>query len=165
MIGDTPLYNLKAVIHETGLSPETLRAWERRYGLLKPQRSPGGHRLYSQILESFGLAILLVTSFIQSLNGAQGFPYFVLLLVEGVLVMWWGAARRQKIPFFAGLGASVLNVVAQVVVLISVYEVNRWFIILGVGLTLVVLAVFVERRRERLLIQAQTWRDALETWS
>jgi DNA-binding transcriptional MerR regulator/methylmalonyl-CoA mutase cobalamin-binding subunit len=44
----TPIYNLKAVIHETGLSPETLRAWERRYGLLKPQRSPGGHRLYSQ---------------------------------------------------------------------------------------------------------------------
>ncbi len=44
----TPIYNLKAVIHETGLSPETLRAWERRYGLLKPKRSPGGHRLYSQ---------------------------------------------------------------------------------------------------------------------
>jgi len=44
----TPTYNLKAVIHETGLSPATLRAWERRYGLLKPQRSPGGHRLYSE---------------------------------------------------------------------------------------------------------------------
>jgi DNA-binding transcriptional MerR regulator len=48
MIDHTPIYNLKAVIHETGLTPETLRAWERRYGLLKPQRSPGGHRLYSQ---------------------------------------------------------------------------------------------------------------------
>jgi MerR family transcriptional regulator, light-induced transcriptional regulator len=48
MSDTTPIYNLKAVIHETGLSPETLRAWERRYGLLKPQRSPGGHRLYSQ---------------------------------------------------------------------------------------------------------------------
>jgi DNA-binding transcriptional MerR regulator len=48
MIDNAPLYNLKAVIHETGLGPETLRAWERRYGLLKPQRSPGGHRLYSQ---------------------------------------------------------------------------------------------------------------------
>ena len=48
MPDDTPIYNLKAVIHETGLSPATLRAWERRYGLLKPQRSPGGHRLYSE---------------------------------------------------------------------------------------------------------------------
>ena len=48
MIDDTPLYNLKAVIHETGLSPETLRAWERRYGLPRPQRSTGGHRLFTQ---------------------------------------------------------------------------------------------------------------------
>jgi DNA-binding transcriptional MerR regulator len=42
-----PMFNLKAVIHETGLTPATLRAWERRYGLFKPQRSPGGHRLYT----------------------------------------------------------------------------------------------------------------------
>jgi DNA-binding transcriptional MerR regulator len=43
-----PAYNLKAVVHETGLTPATLRAWERRYGFFKPQRSPGGHRLYSE---------------------------------------------------------------------------------------------------------------------
>ncbi|HEN8802087.1 TPA: MerR family transcriptional regulator [Pseudomonas putida] len=31
----------------TGVNPVTLRAWERRYGLLKPQRTAKGHRLYS----------------------------------------------------------------------------------------------------------------------
>jgi len=31
----------------SGVSPELLRAWERRYGLLDPVRSPGGLRLYS----------------------------------------------------------------------------------------------------------------------
>jgi DNA-binding transcriptional MerR regulator len=30
-----------------GVSPDLLRAWERRYGLLRPQRSAGGLRLYS----------------------------------------------------------------------------------------------------------------------
>ena len=30
-----------------GVSPELLRAWERRYGLLQPSRSGGGFRLYS----------------------------------------------------------------------------------------------------------------------
>jgi MerR family transcriptional regulator, light-induced transcriptional regulator len=30
-----------------GLSPELLRAWERRYDLLEPERSAGGFRLYS----------------------------------------------------------------------------------------------------------------------
>ena len=44
----TPAYNLKVVIRETGLKPDTLRAWERRYGLPNPRRSSGGHRLYSQ---------------------------------------------------------------------------------------------------------------------
>lgn len=43
-----PTFNLKAVVNETGLKPDTLRAWERRYGLPNPQRTPGGHRLYSQ---------------------------------------------------------------------------------------------------------------------
>ncbi|TFH33979.1 MAG: MerR family transcriptional regulator [Anaerolineales bacterium] len=43
-----PTYNLKAVLKETGLKADTLRAWERRYGLPEPARSSGGHRLFSQ---------------------------------------------------------------------------------------------------------------------
>ena len=31
----------------TGISPELLRAWEQRYGLLQPTRTAGGFRLYS----------------------------------------------------------------------------------------------------------------------
>jgi DNA-binding transcriptional MerR regulator len=31
----------------TGVSPELLRAWEQRYGLLRPTRSDGGFRLYA----------------------------------------------------------------------------------------------------------------------
>ncbi|MFN8446629.1 MAG: MerR family transcriptional regulator [Caldilineaceae bacterium] len=45
---DTPIFNLKAVVQETGIKPDTLRAWERRYDLPKPQRTESGHRLYSQ---------------------------------------------------------------------------------------------------------------------
>lgn len=32
----------------SGVSPDLLRAWERRYGLLRPSRSAGGLRLYSE---------------------------------------------------------------------------------------------------------------------
>ncbi|ASQ45688.1 MerR family transcriptional regulator [Legionella clemsonensis] len=32
---------------ETGVNPVTLRAWERRYGLIHPKRTMKGHRLYS----------------------------------------------------------------------------------------------------------------------
>lgn len=48
MSDTTPTFNLKAVVRETGLKPDTLRAWERRYGVPAPQRTDSGHRLYSQ---------------------------------------------------------------------------------------------------------------------
>ncbi len=48
MASSEPLFNLKAVVRQTGIKPDTLRAWERRYGLPVPRRSTGGHRLYSQ---------------------------------------------------------------------------------------------------------------------
>jgi DNA-binding transcriptional MerR regulator len=35
------------VSRRTGVSPELLRAWERRYGLFEPDRSPGRFRLYT----------------------------------------------------------------------------------------------------------------------
>jgi DNA-binding transcriptional MerR regulator len=36
-----------ALSRRVGVSPELLRAWEERYGLLQPARSAGGFRLYS----------------------------------------------------------------------------------------------------------------------
>lgn len=45
---EAPRFNLKAAVKQTGIKPDTLRAWERRYGLPNPERSSGGHRLYSQ---------------------------------------------------------------------------------------------------------------------
>ncbi len=47
-MSDEPLYNLKAVVQRTGLKPDTLRGWERRYGLPCPVRSGGRQRLYTQ---------------------------------------------------------------------------------------------------------------------
>ena len=47
-ISDIPTFNMKVVVKETGLKPDTLRAWERRYGIPSPERTKGGHRLYTQ---------------------------------------------------------------------------------------------------------------------
>ena len=48
MVSTAPAFNLKVVLKETGIAADTLRAWERRYGLPMPRRSAGGHRLYSR---------------------------------------------------------------------------------------------------------------------
>lgn len=41
------LLPIREVARLTGVNPVTLRAWERRYGLVVPQRTGKGHRLYS----------------------------------------------------------------------------------------------------------------------
>ncbi|EJM43700.1 putative transcriptional regulator [Pseudomonas sp. GM33] len=38
---------IREVARLTGVNAVTLRAWERRYGLIVPQRTPKGHRLFS----------------------------------------------------------------------------------------------------------------------
>jgi len=66
----------------TGVSPELLRAWEQRYGLLQPTRTPGGFRLYSaadearvqhmQSLVAGGLAAAQAADLILSREPAPG---------------------------------------------------------------------------------------------
>jgi DNA-binding transcriptional MerR regulator len=41
-------YRIGAVARLTGISPDTLRIWERRYDIVEPERTPKGGRLYSQ---------------------------------------------------------------------------------------------------------------------
>ena len=78
-------YNMKAVFKETGLAPATLRAWERRYGLFKPQRSPGGHRLYSE--DEINLLKWLVEKQKQGLS------------ISRAVDLWRSQAARFQEPF------------------------------------------------------------------
>ena len=39
---------IREIARQTGVNAVTLRAWERRYGLIVPHRTPKGHRLYSE---------------------------------------------------------------------------------------------------------------------
>lgn len=41
-------FPIRVLSERTGVGASTLRAWERRYGLLVPARTPKGHRLYDE---------------------------------------------------------------------------------------------------------------------
>lgn len=43
-----PLFSIGAVSRLLDLPPATIRTWESRYGLVMPERSGGGQRLYSR---------------------------------------------------------------------------------------------------------------------
>ncbi len=59
---DTPALRIGAVSRRTGVAVATLRAWESRYGVLRPGRTEGGHRLYSEADVDRVLAVLRLTS-------------------------------------------------------------------------------------------------------
>ncbi|WP_370292828.1 MerR family transcriptional regulator [Thalassolituus sp.] len=47
-MSDTPDgYPIREFSRLTGVNPVTLRAWERRYGIIRPLRTPKGHRFYN----------------------------------------------------------------------------------------------------------------------
>ena len=50
--GRRPLLRIGELSRRVGVSDHLLRAWESRYGLLHPVRSPGGFRLYSEADQS-----------------------------------------------------------------------------------------------------------------
>jgi DNA-binding transcriptional MerR regulator/methylmalonyl-CoA mutase cobalamin-binding subunit len=78
----TPLYNIKAVVQATNISPSTLRAWERRYNMCQPERSGSGYRLYSdrdiaiirwlKAQVDAGMSISQAVAWLQSLTEEQG---------------------------------------------------------------------------------------------
>jgi DNA-binding transcriptional MerR regulator len=47
-LGGEPIYNTQAVVQRTGVPADTFRAWERRYGVPQPSRTPTNQRLYSE---------------------------------------------------------------------------------------------------------------------
>src|SRR5918993_350259 len=59
--GDPAAMSIGEVSRRTGVTVPTLRAWERRYGLLVPVRTAGGHRRYSDDDVRRVLAVLEVT--------------------------------------------------------------------------------------------------------
>jgi hypothetical protein len=126
-----------------------------------------GRKKFALAIELLGLGLLLVTSFAQSLDGETGFVYFVMLMVESLLVIWWGVLQKRKIPFFTGISATVINIAAQVIILISVNDIhrlNRWLVAFGVGILITAIAVIAELKREQLRTYSRQVSEMLETW-
>lgn len=44
-----PSLNIAALTRRTGVPSDTIRKWEQRYGVLHPERTPGGQRRYSEL--------------------------------------------------------------------------------------------------------------------
>ncbi|MBN1660400.1 MAG: hypothetical protein JXA93_18520 [Anaerolineae bacterium] len=129
------------------------------------------HRAIARWIDRAGVLLWLGSAWWQSLPGvaAMGRPggysgasYALIMGLEGLLLVWWGSARRQKRFLYAGVVAIVLDVVTQSVE--PLLSANRWIVFGLAGTFLIAMAVLVERQRERLRTLSSEWRQGLDAW-
>jgi DNA-binding transcriptional MerR regulator len=97
------LFPIREVSRLTGVNPVTLRAWERRYGLIQPTRTESGHRLYSQAnIEAIhsiltwlerGVAVSKVSTILQRNQVAQ--DSVAVPLSQELAIGEWGEWQQQ----------------------------------------------------------------------
>src|SRR5580765_1717232 len=81
----------------SGVSPELLRAWEHRYGLLEPVRTAGGLRLYS--LDDLARVRLMQQHLSAGLAAAEAAAQVARggAVVESVVPAFSAAAAREEL--------------------------------------------------------------------
>ena len=100
MTGGDGYLRIGELSRRTGVAPELLRAWERRYGLLRPARSEGGFRLYSEADEQRVERMRLHLR--EGLAAAEA----ARRAVEGVADMTAAAAQNGRPELDAGAAAT-----------------------------------------------------------
>ncbi|NJN94369.1 MAG: hypothetical protein HC875_09890, partial [Anaerolineales bacterium] len=115
-----------------------------------------GNKVPARWLDYTAMVLLLGSLFWQTL--LFGWSYALLLGTEGFSALWWGSARRMRRFLYAGMVAVILATLGQL--LNSLRSINQWIVFGFIGLSLVVIAVLVERKLENL----KAWYEVLETW-
>jgi DNA-binding transcriptional MerR regulator len=99
---------IREVCKVTGVNPVTLRAWERRYGLITPHRTEKGHRLYTEANIRQIQAILLWLS--RGVTVSQVKPLLDSPIpAENDLSCPWGALRQTFLEAMITFDVALLN--------------------------------------------------------
>jgi hypothetical protein len=122
-----------------------------------------GNKGLARWIDRAGTLSLLGSSFWQSLS-PNGWPYAMLMMAEGLLIAWWGSARRQRRFLYLGVAGVVVNVVSQTVLPLLSAAPNRWIVLGAVGIFLVAAALAVEQQLETVMQLSHELRERLETW-
>lgn len=127
------LYPIRTVSAITGINPVTLRAWERRYGLIRPRRTETGHRIYSArdidkinraiVLVEKGHSISQVAAMLEAASSAAASP-------SDVSGNTWKDYQSRMLTAISGFREDELDsIYNEVLALFSLPVVNRHLIV------------------------------------
>jgi hypothetical protein len=115
-----------------------------------------GNKHLARWLDYAAIIAVLGTLFWQTL--LFGWGHALLLGGIGLLAFFWGVGRRLRRFLYAGMVATILATVGQLVN--SFWSINQWIVFGLVGFMLILVAIVVERKLEDIKI----WQEVLETW-
>ena len=112
-----------------------------------------GNRNFARWIDYAAVVLMMGSLFWQTL--LFGWTYALMLGAEGFATIVWGAARRLRRLFYAGVMGVILATVAQLIN--SLQSINQWLVFGIIGLLVVGAAIFIERKIEDI-------RQTLEAW-
>lgn len=118
---DIVMYSVKAVTRITGISADTLRAWERRHHAITPARDGNGRRSYSNLDVSRLQLLKKATELGHSIGRVAG-------LSDGEIRALWEAADHESSTNRSVLGKRLIDAIER-------YDVNEVDEVLGVAST------------------------------
>lgn len=121
-----------------------------------------GSRPLARWIDRLALLLLLGSAFWQSLSQEPGWAYALLMGVEGLLIVWWGSARRLRRFLYVGVAGVMVDLVAQLIE--PLLSANRWIVFGVAGLLIIGLGILIERRLEQVRALSESWRKRLEAW-
>ncbi len=130
------------------------------------QERNGSNPRLAPMLEGLGLLLLLGPTLLQAFGmqtlGFDKIWYGLGLLIEGLLIVGFGAVERWRYYFFGGVAAIILDLMA--LLLDPVQIADKWLVLGLTGLTLVGLALFLERKRDTVVLLSKSWLGQFRQW-
>jgi hypothetical protein len=119
------------------------------------------------LLEVTGLVLILGTSISQSMGllgaGDDRYQYALLLLVQSLALFGLAAVVHWRYTFFGSIAGTVIAV--AVFLEQPLRTMNTWYLLLIIGIAMLIIVGFIERRRQEIPVWLTQWKQRLESWS
>jgi hypothetical protein len=119
-----------------------------------------GSRNLASWIDRAAIVLMFGAAFWQSF-GQWGLAYAVLMMIEGLALVWLGSVRRLRRLLYAGVGGVVTAVVGQLIEPLFNLET---YVFLILGAALLAAGILIEQRREKVLQLANELKLKLEDW-
>jgi hypothetical protein len=119
-----------------------------------------GSRNLASWIDRAAIVLMFGAAFWQSF-GHWGLAYALLMMIEGLALVWLGSVRRLRRLLYAGVAGVVTAVFGQLIEPLFNLET---YVFLILGAALLAAGILIEQRREKVLQLANEFKLKLEDW-